>query len=114
MTYYEKLKDPRWQKKRLEILNRDGFKCTLCGEEQITLHVHHKVYEYGKNPWEYNNSVFTTLCETCHEMEGDFKDAYNYLVKKLLTDYDLDYFCLLRTLEERYSEILKPMEKSNP
>lgn len=30
MSYAEQLKDPRWQKKRLEILNRDEWKCTWC------------------------------------------------------------------------------------
>ena len=25
--YVEKLKDPRWQRKRLEIMQRDGFRC---------------------------------------------------------------------------------------
>ena len=38
-TYLEKLKDPRWQKKRLEILERDGWKCMACGEKEKTLRV---------------------------------------------------------------------------
>lgn len=29
MTYAEKLKDPRWQKKRLRILERDAFACHM-------------------------------------------------------------------------------------
>ena len=43
-SYYEKLLDPRWQKKRLEILNRDEFKCRSCGDDKSTLHVHHGYY----------------------------------------------------------------------
>ena len=33
MGYSEKLKDPRWQKKRLEILERDNFRCQYCGDK---------------------------------------------------------------------------------
>jgi len=69
MNYSEKLKDPRWQKKRLEILNRDEFRCKLCGDEKTTLHVHHKIYEYGNDPWNYDNSLLVTLCADCHETE---------------------------------------------
>ena len=65
-TYAEKLKDPRWQRKRLEIMQRDGFGCTFCGDEESTLNVHHHYYEKGMSPWEYPNEALTTLCEGCH------------------------------------------------
>ena len=66
MQYSEKLKDPRWQKKRLEILERDGWKCMSCGEKETTLHVHHIFYFPGKEPWEINNGFLITFCEHCH------------------------------------------------
>ena len=69
MTYYEKLKDPRWQKKRLEILNRDEFTCKICNDTKSTLHIHHKYYEYGNDPWDYPDNCFITLCADCHESE---------------------------------------------
>lgn len=68
-TYAEKLKDPRWQRKRLEIMERDGFKCRICGDETTTLHVHHIRYLRGREPWEYREFYFVTLCENCHETE---------------------------------------------
>jgi hypothetical protein len=52
MDYSQKLKDPRWQKKRLEILERDGWKCMACGDKEKTLHVHHIFYLPGKEPWD--------------------------------------------------------------
>lgn len=64
MTYSQKLKDPRWQKKRLNILNRDNFSCRFCGDDKTELHVHHKSY-YG-NPWEQVNDELVTLCKYCH------------------------------------------------
>jgi len=67
MTYAEQLKNPLWQKKRLEVLNNDAFTCQICNDTKETLHVHHKSYNIGKLAWEYENSNFVTLCETCHK-----------------------------------------------
>lgn len=68
-SYFEKMKDPKWQKKRLKILERDGFACVACGETEKTLHVHHKKY-YGKNPWSVSDDDLQTLCDTCHKLLG--------------------------------------------
>jgi 5-methylcytosine-specific restriction endonuclease McrA len=66
-SYAEKLKDPRWQKKRLEILQRDNFTCRACEDSSKMLHVHHVFYEKGNDPWDYQNNDLITLCEDCHE-----------------------------------------------
>jgi len=70
-SYSSKLRDARWQRKRLEIMQRDEFTCKSCGasdkDEGTTLNVHHAYYEYGKNPWEYPSSSLVTWCEKCHE-----------------------------------------------
>lgn len=81
--YWQLLKDPRWQKKRLEILERDEWRCKSCYEglypnseenyDLETLHVHHKSYEWGKDPWDYPDWNFVTLCESCHEEEKHVK-----------------------------------------
>lgn len=65
-TYSEKLRDPRWQRKRLEVMERDGFACQNCGDNEKTLNVHHHYYEKGKSPWDYPESALATLCEDCH------------------------------------------------
>jgi hypothetical protein len=66
-TYWELLKDPRWQRRRLEILNRADFSCELCDNtSNNTIHVHHKIYRKGKMPWDYVDSELIALCETCH------------------------------------------------
>jgi hypothetical protein len=71
MAYSDLLKDPRWQKKRLEILNRDKFTCTYCGDDTTTLHVHHMRYSKGKKPWDYHNDLLKTLCEPCHRLVSE-------------------------------------------
>lgn len=65
-TYAQKLKDPRWQKRRLEILQRDHYTCRECKAQHKTLHVHHCSYAPQLEPWEYSDNDLITLCEDCH------------------------------------------------
>lgn len=73
VNYAEMLKDPRWQKKRLEVMQRDGFRCQHCLSNKKELQVHHLVYRKGANPWEYDNKDLITLCKQCHELETEEK-----------------------------------------
>jgi hypothetical protein len=70
-SYFEKLKDPRWQKKRLEALERSSWSCESCGDSENTLHVHHKQYFKGREPWEYEVGQLAVLCENCHKFQHD-------------------------------------------
>ncbi len=86
MTYAEKLRDPRWQKKRLKILNRDGFKCRDCGGDNKTLHVHHCHYAKG-DPWKTPDGCLLSLCEDCHSKrqfsENILKEEFGTLLANL-------------------------------
>jgi len=64
--YAQKLLNPQWRRKRLEILERDNYKCRACGDGDNILHVHHKYYIDEKDPWDYDNSSLMTLCDACH------------------------------------------------
>jgi transcription elongation factor Elf1 len=78
--YFQKLKDPRWQKKRLEILSRDNFTCRHCGDKESALHVHHGYYRWQTNPWEYEDNSLMTLCGKCHEfIEYSRKDIIHMI-----------------------------------
>lgn len=70
-TYAEKLRDPRWQKKRLVIMERDGFACQECGESTSPLAVHHAYYVSGRSPWMYPDWSLSTLCDACHQLRHD-------------------------------------------
>ncbi len=85
--YSEKLKDPRWQKKRLEVFERDDFRCQLCWCNTKTLHVHHKYYTKGKDPWQYQLKAFLTLCSDCH---GKIHPRKPFKMPKQLTKEELD------------------------
>lgn len=72
-AYSEKLKDPRWQKLRLEIFQRDGFACRICGATDKTLNAHHSYYEKGvEGIWDYDHRSIVTLCEDCHSEEHEY------------------------------------------
>lgn len=84
-NYSELLKDPRWQKKRLEIMERDGFACKLCGNKKETLHVHH--FAYANNPWDVDNKALVTLCESCHTLIHSYEPT-EIIDQGLLSPYD--------------------------
>jgi len=65
-TYYDLLRHPNWQRKRLEVMQRAEFRCEKCDTADDTLNVHHRYYEKGKKPWEYPDDCFRCLCERCH------------------------------------------------
>ncbi len=89
MNYKEKLLDPRWQKKRLEIFERDNFTCQCCEDKTITLHVHHK--SYFENPWDTENSQLITYCSDCHllieliKKISDFEKIKKIVKKRLFS-----------------------------
>jgi len=80
MGYAELLKDPRWQKRRLEIMERDEWTCQTCKDTKATLTVHHKSYRMvgGKfvDIWDYPGDDLITLCEACHAEEEQWLDFH--------------------------------------
>lgn len=66
-SYQELLKDPRWQKRRLEVMELHNFECEDCGNDSSTLNIHHGTYLKGKKPWEYPDELLHCLCDKCHQ-----------------------------------------------
>jgi len=111
MNYSEKLKDPRWQKKRLEIFERDGWTCQECKNTKITLHVHHLIYKSGCDPWEYESSELITLCEDCHQEEREERENQERLLlgvlkRKGFIHSDLNFlaFIILEEIKFNYDQ----------
>lgn len=69
--YSEQYKNPKWQKLRLKILERDNWACQRCGDDESQLQVHHRCYIYGNKTWEYHELDLVTLCNDCHKEEKD-------------------------------------------
>lgn len=134
LTYSEKLKDQRWQKKRLALLDASGWKCQSphCNnpDPKPTLHVHHRVYLRNLMPWEYEDWAYVVLCEDCHEFEQKKMDECHIALAKCeslrllcsyingLNDSNADYLggallsiatSLPPQLAERLSESIGPI-----
>lgn len=86
-SYYELLRHPEWQKKRLVVMQAAGFECAHCGAKDITLNVHHRYYLKGRKPWEYPDEHLDCLCEQCHEAEHMLRDIIKVAMGKLGTCY---------------------------
>jgi hypothetical protein len=93
-SYTDLLKHPKWQRKRLEIMQRADFKCEECDNDEVTLNVHHSYYKKDHAPWEYPNESLHCLCENCHERITNIQNRLNRQVRKLSKRYD----CLLMLL----------------
>lgn len=107
MTYSEKLQDPRWQKKRLDILNRDNWSCIYCGDNGSTLHVHHKVY--SGEPWEAANDNLETCCKYCHatiEYHKSLAPGMNILRIKRYINSKKDIFRMCYIVEDEERDML--------
>jgi hypothetical protein len=112
-TYWEKLQDPRWQKKRLEVMEFADFHCEICGDAESTLNVHHKQYFKGREPWEYDPNELVCLCKGCHETAHGYMENFKYALTKLDMDgpYSIseifDVFCgLIGMKYEEYLELV--------
>ncbi len=95
MTYSEKLKDQRWQKRRLELLEAAGWKCTRkeCEnpKEKPELHVHHKVYLRGLDPWDYEDWALQVVCNECHAAVQEQMESAHVVLARMP---DLMEFCV--------------------
>jgi len=100
-SYWDKLKDPRWQKKRLEVFQRDEFACTWCGESDKTLHVHHAYYEWGKEPWDYDTATLHTVCEDCHDTANNLRRDMHFEEAKLWLEVQCSLFHFVAAMRDK-------------
>jgi hypothetical protein len=108
--YYEKLKNPKWQKKRLEILERDNWTCQNCSGTSKELNVHHKIYYPNYEPWDYPNDLLITYCKDCHELDKNwrnyFEDALINLLRKHCTFNSLQILVyIIKYLPSKFDKI---------
>ena len=83
LNYSDKLKNPLWQRKRLEVLQRDSFTCTLCMDCRTTLNIHHE--QYQGDPWEISNDHLKTVCAHCHDIIHHIEGCNVLAVKKKIS-----------------------------
>jgi 5-methylcytosine-specific restriction endonuclease McrA len=62
--YADRRRTQEWAILKRQVHRRDGYRCRLCGRDDVQLHVHHRTYEtYAEERLE----DLITLCRSCHE-----------------------------------------------
>ena len=101
--YREKLRDPRWQKLRLQVLDAADWRCTWCGrgeQDKTNLQIHHGYYTRDAEPWEYPPEALHVLCEHCHEQGESLKAQVLEEVGKVPPQYHQHIFYFAQELRE--------------
>ena len=81
-TYPEKLRDPRWQAKRGEIIAARNGRCERCNGT-TRLEVHHGYYKPGAELWDYESNTLWCLCRSCHEDTQSKMTALHRMIGKI-------------------------------
>lgn len=102
--YMERLKDPRWQRKRLAVLERAEWSCEACGTKEVNLQVHHGYYEREAMPWEYPEEALFVLCDPCHERAEAARAAVYRELGRIAPWHHKHALALLRELERALTE----------
>jgi len=82
VNYSDKLRDPRWQRKRLEALDAADWACASCSADELTLHVHHRRYIKGREVWDYSLDELAVLCENCHTIVHELDELAKDLIAR--------------------------------
>ncbi len=96
--YKQQLEKAEWKAKRREIYLRDGYACTDCGEDGVTVHCHHLHYVANKLPWDYHSDFLVTVCKDCHE------NRHRSKIIKFANEEDADVWYMFAQLEAKMIE----------
>lgn len=83
MKYSDQLKHPKWQKRRLEILEAADWKCEDCGSTNSQLEIHHCFYIQGINAWEHGRDLLICVCHGCHVVRQKWERALHVSVARV-------------------------------
>lgn len=83
--YRDQLKSPEWKQFSRRMREEKGGFCHACKMAHKVMHVHHKAYEKGREPWAYKSHEVTLLCEDCHKMMHELLNDFRRFVFGNLT-----------------------------
>jgi len=84
LSYFDDLKHPLWQKRRLEVFNSENWKCQECQSTTKQLTVHHSIYVNKWHLWEYPDELLLSLCEDCHLERQNVEESLRIELMKRL------------------------------
>ena len=107
MGYGDLLRDIRWQKRRLHMLEKRGWCCEYCCSVTETINVHHRKYRPGLMPWEYEDEELQVLCEPCHTEQHFPGRVLEQLYALIKTAHDSQAWDEMRRLADRAMVFVK-------
>ena len=93
MTYAQQLRHPKWEQRRLQVIEKAGSRCECCGNfgindgetSEVRFEIHHGYYTPGLMAWEYPDDVLYCLCPECHkDVQESMERAQYELAKRQL------------------------------
>lgn len=114
LSYAERLKDPRWQLLKAKILLRDKGVCFECGRQDKTLHVHHKIYLRGKDPWEYDEDTLISLCMDCHDKREEAVLGLKMAIVDFTTEDFTDWTKRIKAERQRFESVRDRIQAAAP
>ena len=96
---------PKWQKRRLEMLESADYQCQSCEDTEKTLHVHHKRYIKGRDVWDYADDDLEVLCVDCHKHEHWQKDELNKMIATMCSQEVAELLCIIAGMKSYLGEI---------
>ena len=110
MTYSQQLRDPRWLKRRQEIIERANNLCEQYGEQSDRFEIHHGYYLKDKMAWEYPDEVLYCLCPDCHYSIQELMEVAHYHVAKR----NLRLYAVIHQIHQNVEVRGGELENSNP
>lgn len=108
MKFFEQYKHPKWQEKRLLVLQSKNFKCQECGKKDQELHVHHPYYLKDTMVWDYPDDVLKCLCKTCHEKVHALDDRIKRWLAELPYTVKLIAFASIKDSVRKHTNEKEP------
>jgi len=84
--FADKFEDPRWKRKRDDLLSRRNYECEDCGELHRDAQVHICYYTKGRKLWEYPDRAYKCYCPRHRIMRQRVEDD----LKEILADFSID------------------------
>ena len=103
--YQTKLRDPRWQRRRLEKMQEADWQCEICGDDKSELHVHHREYWPDFEPWDYPLEQLRCLCRDCHTLSHMPQDKIKTYAESIAL------LPLVETLQNSVFDVYELMDK---
>lgn len=111
--YPDKLRDPRWMKRKAEILLKRGQHCQFCNGQ--TTFVRH-IVRSEEDPWSYPDDHYQVICPPCLKRRQPVIDALinnlRMAIKDVHEDRLDDFVALARYELERLQEDFKRKAQS--